>query len=78
MDWQYKKFPTVVGYYWFYGDRWKNNNGKTRNILFCVLHTVGIGNHGGIMIANGNFMYESELGKDWWFCQAIVPMPPNC
>ena len=55
------EFPTKPGWYWFYGYRWGRiscGNKETPRLMTVRVDKV---NGGYIYIADGHFMYESEV-----------------
>lgn len=65
-----KEFPKKVGWYWFYGYRFKEDIKK--ELILVKVHKVS---NGVIPVAEGGFMYKSETGKGL-FCKAILPILP--
>jgi len=68
-----KEFPTEEGQYWFHGNRFHNSI-NPKETLFCEVRRAGADNL--IVVANGNFMFKGELGKDWAFKKTSLPELP--
>jgi hypothetical protein len=61
------EFPKQVGWYWFYGYRWKSDKSVR---LSCVRVRKVV--NGFMYICDGQFMYESE-GAEGKFFKAELP-----
>lgn len=71
------EFPTRGGLYWFVGERYaRNEYSKKMGALpciefhFCFVRKI---RDGVMVLAEGQFMYERELGDEWYFCPVEVP-----
>jgi hypothetical protein len=76
-----KRFPTKEGFYWFVGERYKRNSyciergdPQEIEIKFCEVHKIS----NGVMVMDGQtFMFESELGEEWYFAEVDLPGLPD-
>jgi hypothetical protein len=75
------KFPNVPGQYWFAGERYsrsefaKKEGEKPRyEMILCSVHTIS---NGVLVAGDGQFVFESELGDEWFFAPATVPDMPE-
>jgi hypothetical protein len=67
-----KQFPEEPGWYWFYGVRYRAKDGYPNREPELYTVKVNAINNGFTYVANGQFMYESEVG-DYRFCPMEVP-----
>ena len=71
------EFPTKPGNYWFYGYRYGKYdfNGEKRKLelMYCEVHKAA---NGFIYIANGQFVYKSEV-EEPHFQEVILPELPT-
>jgi len=59
----------------FYGERYKPFGGEVEfEFCFCVVREAS---NGLVHIANGQFMWESELGERWAFAKTNYPDIPK-
>ena len=72
-EWKYKELPKESGAYWFYGVRYKSLDDREKELLFCRVRRIS---NGICIVCEGHLLYESELGKDWWFKKATLPKYP--
>lgn len=75
-----REFPTEVGDYWFAGERYKRTSyckdagDKPRyELILCRVKAIS---NGVVVIGDGQFMYEEELGDEWFFAPALLPDMP--
>ena len=71
MKWT-KKFPNKEGLYWFYGYRYGKKDFGKEFMLVDVRKVQG----GFLIVANGQFMYESEI-EEALFCRTEYPKIPE-
>lgn len=75
MKWT-KKFPNKEGLYWFYGYRYGKSMGSLPdNKKEFMLVSVRKITNGFLIVANGQFMEESEL-EEALFCKTEYPKIP--
>lgn len=65
-----KEFPKESGLYWFYGDRWNDGDFE----LQCV-EVIKLDKGGMRVVADGNFMFKSELGEFWFKSIDKIELP---
>lgn len=74
------EFPQSEGWYWFYGYRygkyWGTGENRTLNKPELMLVEVNKCANGFMYVANGAFMYNSEVEKPH-FLEAVVPELPR-
>ena len=80
LNWVHK-YPTKPGEYWFAGERYGRNafakeKGDLPHYEICLCKARKVSN-GLIVIANGQFLYKSELGDEWFFAPAETPAMPE-
>ncbi len=76
MEWS-TEFPTKPGNYWFYGYRWgRVNCGHKCDPEWMVVRADTCGSGDLIYVADGNFMFESEV-EDARFAPLVLPEFPN-
>jgi len=80
LNWKHE-YPTVPGNYWFAGERYGRNDFAKKagelpryELALCKVRKVS---NGVVVIADSNFLYESELGDEWFFAPAEVPALPE-
>lgn len=80
VTWKHE-FPTRPGEYWFAGERYgrsdyaKEKGDKPRyELVLCKVRAIS---NGVVVVGDGQFVYESELGDEWFFSPAQVPDMPE-
>lgn len=75
------KIPTKPGTYWFFGERYgRNSYSKERGdlprleLMLCAINKI---HNGTLLVGNGQFIYEKELGDYWFFKKADKPDLPK-
>ena len=75
------KFPKEPGTYWFIGERWKRSKFEKQKkekmkieLAICTVFNVS---NGTLTVCDGNFMYQNELGDEWYFTKASLPPIPK-
>ena len=75
MKWT-KQWPKKPGYFWFYGYRYGKVSCSTANdpeLMFVKVRKIS---DGFMYMANGQFMYKSEV-EDAHFQETILPKLPQ-
>jgi hypothetical protein len=75
------KFPSKPGDYWFAGERFgRNDYVKERGekpkyeMILCSVRKIA---NGVMVVGDGYFIYDTELGDEWYFAPAILPEMPK-
>lgn len=68
-----QEFPKSEGSYWFYGYLTKNS--EEPELIFCVCELISTDNF--ILVGNGQFIFESALGGEWYFKEVELPRLPR-
>jgi len=67
------EWPTEPGMYWFYGYRYGKDNDEKPEMQLLEVSKIA---NGFMYIAEGNFMYKSEV-EEAHFQKAILPKAPK-